>query len=94
MTQTLDMAGKVVIVTGGGRGVGKGITECFLAAGADVVICGRNEPKKLPEADGRRAHFTAADVREVEQIKRGFPEVLPNRNKWGLKVLMFDISDK
>jgi NAD(P)-dependent dehydrogenase (short-subunit alcohol dehydrogenase family) len=70
MTQAFDMKGKVVIVTGGGRGVGKGISECFLAAGADVVICGRNEPEALPEAHGRRALFTSADVREVEQVQQ------------------------
>ena len=70
MTDPLDLSGKVVIVTGGGRGVGRGITERFLEAGAEVVICGRNAPEKLPEAGGRGARFTAADVREVEQIER------------------------
>ena len=72
MTTFIDMAGKVAIVTGGGRGVGKGISECFLAAGADVVICSRNEPDRLPEADeanGKKALFCAADVRDVEDIK-------------------------
>ena len=64
----LDMSGKVVIVTGGGRGVGKGITERFLEAGADVVICGRSVPEKLPEAGGREAVFTPADVKDVDQI--------------------------
>jgi NAD(P)-dependent dehydrogenase (short-subunit alcohol dehydrogenase family) len=59
-----------VIVTGGGRGVGRGIAERFLEAGADVVICGRNEPSTRPEAAGRHAHFVAADVREPEQIER------------------------
>jgi NAD(P)-dependent dehydrogenase (short-subunit alcohol dehydrogenase family) len=69
MRNPLDMSGKVVIVTGGSRGVGRGITRRFLEAGADVVICGRNEPEEAPEADGRRALFTAADIREVEQIE-------------------------
>jgi NAD(P)-dependent dehydrogenase (short-subunit alcohol dehydrogenase family) len=48
--------------------VGKGISERFLAAGAHVVVCGRSEPDALPEADGRKARFVAADVREIEQI--------------------------
>ncbi len=66
--RALDFAGKVVIVTGGGRGVGLGITTRFLEAGADVVICGRSEPDSLPEAGGRKARFTPADVRDLEQI--------------------------
>ena len=68
MSVSIDMAGRTVLVTGGGRGVGRGIAERFLAAGSDVVICGRNAPEALPEADGRRAHFVAGDVREVEQV--------------------------
>jgi NAD(P)-dependent dehydrogenase (short-subunit alcohol dehydrogenase family) len=69
MTDPLDFSGKVVIVTGGGRGVGRGITTRFLEHGADVVICGRSDPESLPEAAGREAAFTAADVRDVEQIE-------------------------
>jgi NAD(P)-dependent dehydrogenase (short-subunit alcohol dehydrogenase family) len=64
------MSGKVVIVTGGGRGVGRGITTRFLEAGADVVICGRKQPDEIPAAAGREALFRSADVREVEQIEQ------------------------
>ncbi len=67
---TLDFSGRVVIVTGGGRGVGRGITTRFLESGADVVICGRNAPDIPVESDGRRARFETADVREVDQIDR------------------------
>ena len=69
MDNPLDYSGKVVISTGGGRGVGLGITHRFLESGADVVICGRNKPEALPEANGRKAEFIAADVRDVEQIE-------------------------
>lgn len=69
MDSALDFSGRVVIVTGGGKGVGKGITECFLAAGADVVICGRSAPDELPAVGGRSAHFIACDVRDYEQIE-------------------------
>jgi NAD(P)-dependent dehydrogenase (short-subunit alcohol dehydrogenase family) len=65
--KALDFSGRCVIVTGGGKGVGRGITQSFLSAGADVVICGRNQPESLPAAGGRSAHFVRADVREPEQ---------------------------
>jgi NAD(P)-dependent dehydrogenase (short-subunit alcohol dehydrogenase family) len=68
MSVSIDMTGRSVLVTGGGRGVGRGIAERFLAAGADVVICGRTTPGSLPEAGGRRAAFVAGDVREPAQV--------------------------
>lgn len=66
--KALDFRGKVAIVTGGGKGVGRGITQRFLDAGADVVVCGRGEPDQLPAAGKRKAIFVSADVRDVEQI--------------------------
>src|SRR5215218_8677992 len=76
MVDPLDLSGKAVIVTGGCRGVGRGITERFLAAGADVVICCRHEPETMPRSEDREALFTAADVREPEEIDKviGFTE--------------------
>jgi NAD(P)-dependent dehydrogenase (short-subunit alcohol dehydrogenase family) len=68
MADPLDMSGRVVLVTGGARGVGRGITRGFLAAGADVVICGRTEPEEVPDAAGRRAQFVAADVRDPDSV--------------------------
>jgi NAD(P)-dependent dehydrogenase (short-subunit alcohol dehydrogenase family) len=66
----IDLAGRVAIVTGGGRGVGRGVSERLLEAGAEVVICSRNEPESLPSAAGRSAAFVVADVRELEAIDR------------------------
>src|SRR5689334_5157879 len=64
----LDFSGRVVVVTGGCRGVGRGIAERFLEGRADVVICCRHEPDSLPSFGDRTAAFIAADVRDAEQI--------------------------
>ena len=70
MDNPLDLTGRVAIVTGGTKGVGRGIARRFLDAGAEVVVCGRNPPDSLPESGGRAALFVAADVRDPEQIER------------------------
>ncbi|GAA1916036.1 SDR family NAD(P)-dependent oxidoreductase [Nocardioides marmoribigeumensis] len=69
----MKLEGKVAVVTGGTRGIGRGVTEAFLAEGATVVMAGRSEEKgkqALEELDaGDRAAFRSCDVRSREGVK-------------------------
>lgn len=81
MSLLIDMTGQVVLVTGGGKGVGDGIVEMFLRAGAEVEICGRTTPDELREVDGRGATFTAVDVRDEDAVSGWIAEVIERRGR-------------
>jgi len=59
-----DFSERVVVVTGGSRGVGAGVVAAFAAAGARVVACGRHE------ATVEGAVFVTADVRKPADAER------------------------
>ncbi len=56
---------KTIIVTGGGRGIGRGISEAFASQGANIIICGRQNPDTLPI----NSHFISLDIRMPEAAR-------------------------
>ena len=71
------LAGKRILITGGGSGLGRGMAAHFAALGAEVHLWGRRR-NVLDEAAveiGERAHPQVVDIREPEQVDRGVQEI-------------------
>lgn len=81
MSITIDFTGRVVAITGGARGVGDGIVEAFLTAGAEVEICGRTTPETLRSHEGREVVFRAADVRDPAQVADWIADIVGRRGR-------------
>ncbi len=81
---TIDLTGKVALVTGGSRGIGRAIAVRLAEAGADVAInylrqrTAADETVKLIEKTGRRALAIRANVGEVANIPEMIGEIRKN----------------
>ena len=82
MPVEFDVAGKVVFITGAGRGIGKGIARVLAEAGADVALNALT-PKyvegtaaEIAAASGRRVVPVVADVTKPDEVGRAVEGVL------------------
>lgn len=70
-----DISGKIAIVTGGSKGIGRAIAAALAAAGADVVVTSRNEEeartaaKEIAELGQGKTLGLGADVRDYEAVR-------------------------
>jgi NAD(P)-dependent dehydrogenase (short-subunit alcohol dehydrogenase family) len=68
------LQGKKILVTGGGTGLGKEMSEHYLQHGADVVICGRRESvlaetaAEFKEKYGSTVRYQALDIRSAQDV--------------------------
>jgi len=81
MDGALDFHGRVVLVTGGTKGIGRSIAARFAEAGATVVVCGRHEPE-----GGSPGRFVACDVRDPEQVAAMVDDVVAHEGRLDVAV--------
>ena len=82
MPAEFDITGKVVLITGAGRGIGKGIAQVLAEAGADIALNAltpkyvEGEAASIAAASGRRVVPVIADVTRPDSVQRAIDSVL------------------
>lgn len=75
------LAGKRVLITGGGTGLGKSMARRFMELGADTVLVGRRgavveaTAKELSAATGRAAAWRSLDIRDSDAVEAAVEEI-------------------
>ncbi|HZY74870.1 MAG TPA: SDR family NAD(P)-dependent oxidoreductase, partial [Jatrophihabitantaceae bacterium] len=82
----VGLAGAVALVTGGVRGVGRGIVDVLADAGATVITCARHEPERPREG----VEYAVADVRDTEQMAALIDGIVARRGR--LDVLVNNVG--
>lgn len=83
MSTPFDLTGRTALVTGGGRGLGAGITRAMLDAGADVIVYGRSELStdlvEYAAERGRALDLYSVDLGDSDAIAEVSARVLAER---------------
>src|ERR1035441_10971558 len=77
----LQLKEKVIIVSGGAKGIGEGIVKVLAAEGAIPVIAGRNEADnnelvELVQSNGGKAFYVVAELTVPEECEKIIKKVL------------------
>ena len=75
MFKTDNYKNKTVVITGGTKGIGLGITKAYLSLSANVIILARNKPKKQIQVKGNKALFYQCNVRDNPNVEEVINEV-------------------
>jgi NAD(P)-dependent dehydrogenase (short-subunit alcohol dehydrogenase family) len=75
MSKLFDLSGRVALITGGSKGLGKAMAIGFAEAGADVVISSRHEDELVAAAaeirrSGRKVAHQVADMTRRDDIAK------------------------
>jgi NAD(P)-dependent dehydrogenase (short-subunit alcohol dehydrogenase family) len=76
MSLSLDLSNRVALVTGGSRGIGRGISQALVATGAVVVTCGRSEAESLTGTTHVRC-----DVRDPDAVHAMIEEIVRDHGR-------------
>jgi NAD(P)-dependent dehydrogenase (short-subunit alcohol dehydrogenase family) len=76
LKEMFDLTGKVALVTGGSKGLGKAMARGLAEAGADVIISSRHEEELRPaleeilQGTGRKGKYIVADMTQRDQVNQ------------------------
>ena len=97
LPEAYDITGKVVFITGAGRGIGKGIAQVLAEAGADVAINALTPryveatAAEIASASGRRVVPVLADVTKTDGVQQAIDTVMQTFGR--IDVLINNLGD-
>jgi len=86
----MKLDGKTALITGGSKGIGKGIAEAYLKQGAEVIICGRNEANLEATGDELKEfgqiNYVVCDITKLDDVKRLVSQIKAIKQKLDILV--------